>query len=206
MIHNILVYLYKVFKGGLNKIRKPLDKLLTKSVFYINKVSVKSFTTNGVPLVNVSLNGVCVIGEKFVMNNREIANPIGRFRHCSIIVSNFGQLIIGNNVGMSSTAIVCHKKIIIGDNVRIGGNVTIYDTDFHSLKAEYRLNRETDVLHTKTKQVNICDNSFIGAHSTILKGVTIGENSIVGACSVVTRNIPPNEIWAGNPAKKIKNI
>lgn len=52
----------------------------------------------------------------------------------------------------------------------------------------------------------INDNVFIGAHSIILKGVTVGRNSIIGAGSVVARNIPENEIWAGNPAKKIKDI
>lgn len=43
--------------------------------------------------------------------------------------------------------------------------------------------------------------SWIGSHATILPGVTIGENSIVGAGSVVTRDVPPNTIVAGNPAK-----
>ena len=47
---------------------------------------------------------------------------------------------------------------------------------------------------------------FIGAHSTILKVVTIGENSIIGAGSVISKSIPANEIWAGNPVKFIKNI
>ena len=54
--------------------------------------------------------------------------------------------------------------------------------------------------------VIIEDNVFIGARSIILKGVTIGRNSIVGAGSVVTKSIPSNQIWGGNPAKFIRNI
>lgn len=109
-------------------------------------------------------------------------------------------------MGISSTAIVCQDRVEIGNNVNIGGNVVIYDTDFHSLKPLDRLNREADVKGTKTKPVKIEDNAFIGAHSTILKGVTIGKNSIIGACSVVTKNIPDNEIWAGNPANFIREV
>ena len=47
---------------------------------------------------------------------------------------------------------------------------------------------------------------FIGGHCTILKGVTIGMNSVVGSNSLVTKSIPNNEVWGGNPAKKIKNL
>jgi acetyltransferase-like isoleucine patch superfamily enzyme len=54
--------------------------------------------------------------------------------------------------------------------------------------------------------VIIEDNVFIGAHSTILKGVTIGVNSVIGACSVVTKDIPANQIWAGNPARFIRAL
>jgi len=107
---------------------------------------------------------------------------------------------------MSSTAIVCHDNIEIGDNVNIGGNVVIYDTDFHSLNPKDRLNRSTDIANTNTKAIKIGSSAFIGAHSTILKGVTIGNNSIVGACSLVTKDIPDNEIWAGNPARLIRSI
>ena len=96
--------------------------------------------------------------------------------------------------------------ITIGDNVTIGGNTVIYDTDFHSLNPEIRLNKSIDKLNAKSGKVTIKDNVFIGAHSTILKGVTIGFNSVVGACSVVTRDIPDNEIWAGNPAQFIKSV
>ena len=54
--------------------------------------------------------------------------------------------------------------------------------------------------------VVIKDNAFIGAKVIVLKGVTIGENSIIGAGSVVTRSVPDNEIWAGNPAKFIRKV
>lgn len=52
--------------------------------------------------------------------------------------------------------------------------------------------------------VELCENCFIGANSIIVGKLRIGENSIVGAGSVVTKDIPDNEIWAGNPAKFIK--
>lgn len=113
---------------------------------------------------------------------------------------------IGKNVGLSSTALVAHQSITIGDNVKIGAGVCIYDTDFHALDAKLRIDSVTDLEHKKCKEVVIQDNVFIGAHATILKGVTIGANSIVGACAVVTKEIPANEIWGGNPAIFIKKI
>ena len=56
------------------------------------------------------------------------------------------------------------------------------------------------------KGITISDNCFIGCHSIILPGVTIGSNSIVGAGSVVTKDIGPNQVWAGNPARFIESI
>jgi len=55
-------------------------------------------------------------------------------------------------------------------------------------------------------QNNIEDNVFIGANCIILKGVKIGDRSIIGAGSVVTKNVPSDQIWAGNPAKFIREI
>ena len=65
---------------------------------------------------------------------------------------------------------------------------------------------KNDKLNTKSKNVHLKKNVFIGAHSIILKGVTIGENSIIGAGSVVSKNIPPNQVWGGNPIKFIKDL
>lgn len=58
----------------------------------------------------------------------------------------------------------------------------------------------------KSAEVLICSGAFIGAGSVILKGVTVGKNAVIGAGSIVSKNVPSNEIWAGNPAKFIKNI
>ena len=203
-MQKIIVLFFKGFRLVKAKFLKPIDWFMSYFIFYVNGVEFSSFNNHGWPRVNVGRGGKCLIGKGFKSNNREMSNPIGRFNRCSIIVGNKGILLIGKNVGMSSTAIVCNQHIEIGDNVNIGGNVAIYDTDFHSLNPQDRLVRSVDIAGTITKPIMIGNNAFIGAHSTILKGVNIGNNAIIGACSVVTKDVPANEIWAGNPAKFIK--
>ncbi|MNL65825.1 2,3,4,5-tetrahydropyridine-2,6-dicarboxylate N-acetyltransferase [compost metagenome] len=56
----------------------------------------------------------------------------------------------------------------------------------------------------KKEPIIIEQDVFIGANSIILKGVTIGARSIIGAGSIVTKNVPADEIWGGNPAKFIR--
>ncbi len=159
---------------------------------------------NGFLQMEVTRRGKLTIGESLHLNSGDYHNVIGRQQKCIFWVE--GTLNIGNNVGMSSTAIICNHQISIGHNVTIGGNVVIYDTDFLVLDPQIRKDKSLDKQSAKKAPVCIGDNVFIGAHSTILKGVTIGENSVVGACSVITKNIPSNEIWAGNPAQFIRNI
>lgn len=170
-----------------------------------NHVKYMKLKTNGVPYIMVARGGKFVIGNNFVMNNGIKGNPIGSYRRCTFFVDRNAELIIGNNVGISQAALISHKSIRIGNNVKIGGGVCIYDTDFHSLDPEVRKSKD-DMKNRAEKPVLIKDNAFIGAHSIILKGVTIGENSIIGAGSVVTKSVPDNQIWAGNPAKFIRNI
>lgn len=87
----------------------------------------------------------------------------------------------------------------------IGAGCQFYDNDFHPLISEYRVGDKRDDSHTKSKEIIIEDKVFIGASSIILKGTHIGEGAIIGAGSVVSGNVPPYEIWAGNPARYIKN-
>ena len=201
----LLSITYKGFNLLYSKCTRPFNKLWIKWLFAANNVKYSSFSSNGIPFISVSMKGSMSIGQNFKMNNGIKGNPIGSYRKCTFNVVRGASLNIGANVGISQTALVCTDSITIGDNVKIGGGVSIYDTDFHSLDPEIRKSR-FDTANRKSAPVKICDNAFIGAHSIILKGVTIGENAIVGAGSVVTKSIPSNEIWGGCPAKFIKKI
>lgn len=197
--------IYKILRRILNYISGNCNYLITYFILKGNNVKFSSFKMTGIPYVMVARGGKFIIGKNFIMNNGIKGNPIGSYRKCTFFVDRGAELIIGDNVGISQTALICHKSIKIGNNVKMGGGVSVYDTDFHSLDPIIRKSNE-DIKNRIEKPVDIKDNAFIGAHSIILKGVTIGENSIVGAGSVVTKSIPKNQIWAGNPAKFIKNV
>lgn len=197
---------FKAFRKPITVLRISIEKQICGLKFYLNNVEFKSFKTNGLPFVSVALGAKCKIDEGFRMNNGLKGNPIGRPQPCVFFVDSNAQLLIGKNVGISSTALIAHHSIVIEDNVKIGGGVCIYDTDFHSIDHKIRNNVDKDMKSQVKSPVLIKNSAFIGAHTTILKGVTIGENAVVGACSVVTKNIPNNEVWAGNPAKKISEL
>jgi maltose O-acetyltransferase len=112
------------------------------------------------------------------------------------------EIIIGNNVVLANGAsIQAASKITLEDNVMIGINCFLVDTDGHDLNPEKRMDGDV-----KTANITIKRNAVVFYNSVVFKGVTIGENSVIGACSVVTKDIPPNVFAAGNPAKVIRNL
>lgn len=175
--------------------------VLNKFLFKIQAVDIKNnFQING--LLSYSGKGKIKIGENFKANSGRRFNPIGGDTILRFVVKNNAIVEIGDNVGISNSTIVCWNKVTIGNNVLIGGGCKIWDTDFHSLKPELRLkNNDSDAT---IRSIRICDNVFVGGSSLILKGVTIGENSIIAAGSVLSKSVPANEVWGGNPAKFIK--
>ncbi len=110
---------------------------------------------------------------------------------------------IGKNCKISSHTFIC-EGVYIEDNVFVGHNVTfINDKHPRSVNEDETMQTESnwEVIGTFVKK-----GASIGSSSTILCGVTIGENAIVGAGAVVTKDVPPNTIVAGVPAKIIKEI
>lgn len=145
------------------------------------------------------------IGDGFVMTSGGGWNPLTRGQRAHVHIESGGELVIGNNVGMSSPTIWCARCITIGDNTKVGACCMIMDTDCHSLdyivrREEYKISKD---LHNNASvsPVLIGQDVMIGANVTILKGVTIGDRAIIGACSVVTKDVPSDCIAAGNPAK-----
>lgn len=199
-------YTYKGIKKIKRSILLPVHSLVTLFYFHVYNVKNEKINSSGVPFLHIEKKGSMTIGDDFKMNNGLKFNPIGYVNPCVFVVLNGAKLKIGRSVGMSQTTIVCHESISIGDYVKLGGGVKIYDTDFHSINFKDRIDSKLDILNKKTAPVSIGDHAFIGAGSIILKGVQIGNNSIVGAGSLVTRRIPANEIWGGNPAKFIKKL
>jgi len=202
---NLNVFIYKSSSKLIKVFMRIFENFLVFILFKGNNVKFKKVSSSGIPYVMVANGGSFFIGENFNMHNGIKGNPIGCYSKCTFFVDKGGVLTIGNNVGVSQTAIICHKQISIGNDVKIGGGVKIYDTDFHSLDPIIRASKE-DMIHKVLAPVIIKDKVFVGAYSIILKGVTIGENSIIGAGSVVTKSIPKNELWAGNPAKFIRSL
>ena len=105
---------------------------------------------------------------------------------------------VGQNCKVSSHTFIC-EGVTIEDSVFVGHGVTFINDPFpRATNPLGDLQTEAD---WKVEPTLVKKGASIGSNATILSHVTIGENAIVGAGSVVTKNVPPNAIVAGNPAK-----
>lgn len=155
---------------------------------------------------NISINGILRVGKNAELVthpgchiNIQKGMSIGRGSLISVLPK--GNFVIGAKVGIGSNCqIVCHHRIVIGDNTIFGPNVMLFD---HNHQYDF----ETGVKHRSfdVGEITIGKNCWLGAGCTILKDVRIGNNVIVAAGSVVTKDVPDGSVVAGIPARIIKS-
>lgn len=105
-----------------------------------------------------------------------------------VLIEN--DVMIGNNVTIKS-GVQIWDGVTLQDNVFVGPNATFTNDIVPRSK----------VYPEHFKKTTVCKGASIGANATIVGGVEIGEYAMIGAGSVVTKDIPPNTLWYGNPAQ-----
>lgn len=186
-----------------------LSRIRNLFFVYINRIRFSLYGVNygrnlkihGSIGIKLAVRAKVIIGCNFYSSNGHFINPISRNINGCISVNKDAEIIIGDNVAISSTSIWARKSIKIGDNVKIGGDSLVLDSDYHSIDHISRRSKAYDI--PLNKSVVIEDDVLIGARCIVLKGVTIGARSVIGAGSVVTKSIPADSIAAGNPCRVI---
>lgn len=141
--------------------------------------------------VFLQVNGVLRMGEKSMI------------KRDAFIIVNKGELLVGNNsaIGKRCEISVNGGRVEIGNAVRIASCVFITNANHEFADREKHI-MDQDIV---TKNVVIDDDVWIGHGAIILPGVHIGRGAIIAAGSVVTKDVPPDIIVGGNPARFIKN-
>jgi acetyltransferase-like isoleucine patch superfamily enzyme len=165
----------------------------------------KNLQTYGLPLIYKHRDATIVLGDNVVLTSWSRFNLAG-VNHKVILAAPNKQshIYIGSDSGLSGAVLHSNSSITIGHHVGIGANVRIFDNDFHSINYLDRISNVPEKI--LTQPILLEDNVWIGANAIILKGVNIGRGAIVGAGSVVTKDIQAFSLWAGNPARFIKNL
>lgn len=197
-IHFIELY-ERILSGCLTLITTSVFKL--KSRIYGCNYG-KKLKVSGTIIIKCNRMNKITLGSNVTLNSNYMSNLVGATNGIIFNCARSGFISIGDNSGLSFTVISSRSGVTIGSFTKIGGNVRIYDHDFHSLDQNIRRSTE-DSKSADTKPIFIGNDVFIGANTIVLKGVSIGDGAVVGAGSIVTKSIPAGEIWAGNPAKKI---
>src|SRR5213596_156609 len=159
----------------------------------------------GRPIVQVFPGSSICLGRDVTIISASFATALG-VNHPVVLrtLRPGAQIKIADSVGISGGSICAARLIEIGEDSLLGANVTIADTDFHSLRPYYR-SGHTDS-SVAVEDVIIGKRVFVGTNSIILKGVTIGDNAVIGAGSVVVKSVPANAIAAGNPCRVIREL
>jgi maltose O-acetyltransferase len=157
----------------------------------------------------ILLQPALLVGEGSIAFGRDVelgwrTSTLFHVGYCHLEASTTASAIeVGDGSRINNNAFIKSEGpgIRIGAGALLGSDVTIYDSDFHDLRAGRRRDGRP-----RMGAVELGEDVFVGDRVLILKGVRIGAHSVIGAGSVVTSSIPEGVIAAGNPARVIGEI
>ena len=194
-------YLYVNYLRNNNRYHSRSSRIINKGKSYVCIHPSSLIELEGTITLNEDLPSKSCINAGLILKENAKLDVLGHFKvfyGAEICIYQNGMLSLKTGYINSGAQIRCMEKITIGTQCAIGRNVMIMDFDAH--KIHYESGGENLI----TAPVTIGNHVWVGAGATSLKGVTIGDGAVVGAGSVVTRNIEPNTIVAGNPARVIR--
>ena len=198
--NDILITSYLYLKKIINIHDNDLHRILVRKKTAISISNISN--------IKIKYGSTLTLGEKWIANDpsqtlfvlKDKASLVleGNFKVYSgskIYVNDNATLKIGWGYMNSDVKISCFEQIEIGKHVVISENVHIRDSDNHKIHFPE---------HFQTAPIKIGDHVWIGINAIILKGVTIGNGAVIAAGALVNKDVPPNSIVAGVPAKVIK--
>lgn len=199
-----LKYLYLKLTGFIEK---------AFTYYYLKKNGVETqygyVKLIGLPIIRKHPFSSIIIEKGVTIVSNTKGNILG-INHPTILATlhQDAKIKIGKGSGLSGASLVAVDSISVGENVGVGANCNIFDSDFHAVDSESRKEQKgvADIRKAKYAPIKIGDNVFIGIGVYILKGVTVESDTIIGAGAIVTKDIKSKTVVGGNPAKFIKKI
>jgi maltose O-acetyltransferase len=188
-------------QGGLKKRLKPLVAGTISRVFlawyglkYGKRVRFgRNFLTNGKLVIK---------GPGKVIFGDDINAWCHTEKNVFITYLPEARISVGHGTRLNGISAMAYSTIKVGSRCIVGSTMMV-DTDFHSTDPALRHDPDAPFA---VAPIELKENVWVAGQSAILKGVTIGENSIVAFRAVVTKDVPPNVIVGGNPARVVKEF
>lgn len=195
------VLVRRIVRGPRSLFFLLLDRVLTPAWLGVLGVQMgRRCRFRGLPLIRCAPSARVTLGDDVVIYSRSDSNPAG-IAHPTILaaVGQHSTIVVGDGTGISGASIVARRAVTIGSRVLIGAGACVWDTDFHPLDSDLRRVHQTR--YAGSAPVQIGDDVFVGARALVLKGVSVGARAVVGAGAVVTKDVAPDTIVGGNPAR-----
>ncbi len=188
-----------------NELSRVLAYPWVRLIFAIKGVRWgRAWKIYGTPIIMRHAKSQMLLGSHLELRSSRYSNPLSPNHPVVLATWREGaRLVVGDGFAMSGGSICAAQSIIIGNNVAIGANSAVIDTDFHPLRPADRQEQPND---GRIAPVVIEADVFIGANCLILKGVRIGQGAVIGAGSVVVSDVPPHCVAAGNPAIVVRSL